>query len=66
MGYKTLRYTLQQNGVAERLNRTIMDRVKCQMSNGLIPEKICVEVVFCTVCTLNRCPHHSTNFLTLK
>ena len=36
---RSVRYTPQQNGVAERLNRTIMDRVRCQMSNGLILEK---------------------------
>ena len=35
--HRTIRYTPQQNGVAERLNRTIMDRVRCQMTNGIIP-----------------------------
>ena len=41
-----------------------MERVRCQMSNALIPEKFWAEVVSYTVYTLNRCPHHSTNFLT--
>ena len=41
-----------------------MDRVRCQMSNGLSPEKFWAEVVSYTIHTLNRCPHHSTNFLT--
>ena len=62
--HRTVRYTPQQNGIVERLNRTIMDRVIYQMSNDLIPEKFWAKVVSYTVYTINRCPHHSTNFLT--
>ena len=64
MRHKTVRYIPQQNGVVKRLNRTIMEWVRCQMSNGLILEKIWTKVVSYTIYTLNRCPHHSTNFLT--
>lgn len=28
MRHKTIAYTLQQNGVAERMNRSIMDKVR--------------------------------------
>ena len=57
--HRTVRYTPQQNDVSEMLNRTIMDRVRCQMLNGLIPENFCAKVVFilftpliCVVITL--------------
>ena len=63
MRHKIVRYTPQQKGVVERLNRTIMDRVRYQMSNGLIPENFWAEAISYIVYTLNRCPHHSTNFL---
>ena len=43
-----------------------MDRIRCLMSDGMIPEKFWVETVSYTIYTLNRCPHHSTNFLTPK
>lgn len=61
-----VRYAPQQNIVAERLNRTIMDRVKSQMSNDLISKRFWTETVSYTVYILNRCPRHSTNFITLE
>ena len=64
MSHRTVRYTPQQNDVAEWLNRTIMYRVRFQMSSGLILENFWVECVSYTVYTLNRCPHHSINFHT--
>lgn len=30
-GHKTVLYTLQQNGVVERMNRTLLDKVRCMM-----------------------------------
>ena len=41
-------------------------RVRCQMSNSLILKNFWAEVVFYIVYTLNKCPHHSTNFPTLE
>lgn len=37
--HKTLRHTLQKYGVAQKLNRTIMEMVRCQLSDALLPEK---------------------------
>lgn len=65
MRHKTVRHSPQQNGVVERLNRTIMERVKCQLADVMLPARYWVEAAFYTVYTLNRCPHTSINFLTL-
>lgn len=62
--HKTVRYTPQQNGVAERLNRTIMERVRCQLADAMLPERYWAEAASYTVYTLNRCPHTLINFLT--
>ena len=43
-----------------------MDRVSCQVSNGLVPEKFWTENVSYTIYILNRYLYHSTNFLTLE
>ena len=32
--HKTVRLTPQQNGLAERMNRTILERVRCMLSNA--------------------------------
>ena len=37
--HKIVRYIPQQNGVAERLNRTIMERVRCLLSDAILEEK---------------------------
>ena len=33
MRHRTVRYTPQQNGVAERMNMTLLDRARCMLSN---------------------------------
>ncbi|KAL4296042.1 hypothetical protein GQ457_12G032770 [Hibiscus cannabinus] len=46
----------QQNGVAERKNRTIMNMVRSMLSGKKIPKKFWPEAVNWTVHILNRCP----------
>lgn len=36
--HKTVRKTPQQNGLAERMNRTILERVRCMLSNVGLPK----------------------------
>ena len=55
----TARYTLQQNGVAERKNRTIMDMVRSMLKEKHFPNEYWVEVVHCAAYVLNRCPTKS-------
>jgi len=50
----TIPYTPQQNGVAERKIRSIMDMARCMLGN--LPKFLLGEVVNSTIYTLNRCP----------
>ncbi|GAA0167068.1 transmembrane signal receptor [Lithospermum erythrorhizon] len=49
-------YTPQQNGVAERKNRTVMNMVRALMSAKGIPKSFWPEAVNWTFYVLNRCP----------
>lgn len=55
----TAAYTPQQNGVAERKNRTIMNMVRCMLTETLIPKEFWPEAVNWAVYLLNRCPTFS-------
>ena len=48
--HKTVRYTPQQNVVAERLNKTIMERVRCLLSDVILEEKFWAKLLpmWCT------------------
>eukprot|EP00253_Pinus_taeda_P028656 PITA_28656 len=52
----TTRYTPQQNGVAERKNRTIMDMARSMLKEKQLPNDYWAEVVNCAAYILNRCP----------
>ncbi|KRY42280.1 Copia protein [Trichinella spiralis] len=52
-------YTPQQNGVAERKNRALVEMAKCMMTDAKLPERFWGEVV-CTAAFLqNRLPSRS-------
>ena len=59
-----MRYTPQRNGVSKRLNKTIMERVRCLLSDTILGENYWAEAVAYTIYTLNRCPRTSLDFLT--
>lgn len=52
----TTLYTPQENGVAERKNKTIVEMAKCLMHEKKIPLEFWVEAVNIAVYILNRCP----------
>lgn len=52
----TTAYTPQQNGVAERKNRTVMNMVRSMLSAKNIPKTFWPEAVNWTIYVLNRCP----------
>jgi len=62
----TTRYTPQQNGVAERKNRTIMDMVRCMLKAKQMSKEFWAEPVATAVYILNRCPTKSVQDKTPK
>eukprot|EP00253_Pinus_taeda_P030134 PITA_30134 len=52
----TARYNPQQNGVAERKNRTIMDMARSMLKEKHLPNDCWAEVVNYAAYILNRCP----------
>ncbi|XP_074334286.1 uncharacterized protein LOC141671793 [Apium graveolens] len=51
----TTTYTPQQNGVAERKNRTILDMARSMVKAKHLPRTFWAEAVLCAVYLLNRC-----------
>jgi hypothetical protein len=49
----------QQNGVAERRNRTLMDIVRSMMSYSTLPLELLMEVLKTAIHILNRVPSMS-------
>jgi transposase InsO family protein len=52
----TSAYTPQQNGIAERTNRSVMDMVRSMMAGKDIPKEFWPEVVNWAIYVLNRSP----------
>lgn len=60
----TASYTPQQNGVAERKNRTIMNMVRSMLSEKEVPKQFWPEAVNWSIFVLNRCPTISVKDMT--
>ena len=54
--HKTTPYTPQKNGVAERMNRTSMERARSMLSGAGLEQKFWAEVVATTCYLINRSP----------
>ncbi|CAL9028348.1 unnamed protein product [Prunus brigantina] len=55
----TAAYTPQQNGIAERKNRTILEMTRSMLKEKSLPKQFWAEAVQCSVYLLNRCPTKS-------
>lgn len=51
---KTVAYTPQQNGVAERMNRTIVEKAKCLLFDAELPKSYWAEASNMSVYLINR------------
>ena len=49
--------TPQQNGVAERMNRTIMEKVRCMISNAKLDKSFWAEAASTACYLINRSPN---------
>nr|CAN69096.1 hypothetical protein VITISV_025437 [Vitis vinifera] len=52
--HRTVRYTPQQNALAERMNRTILERVRCMLSSSGLSKVFWAETVETTVHLINK------------
>ncbi|KAM2718779.1 hypothetical protein EV1_030652 [Malus domestica] len=55
----TVQRSPQQNGVAERKNRTILDMARSMLKSKRLPKELWAEAVACAVCLSNRSPTRS-------
>ena len=53
----TAPYNPQQNGVAERMNRTIQEKVRSMLSNASLPNGFWAEALAIAVHLINRSPN---------
>ncbi|XP_044480793.1 uncharacterized protein LOC123207452 [Mangifera indica] len=60
----TTTYIPQQNGIAERKNRTILDMTRTLLNERRLPKQFWAEAVACSVYLLNRCPTKSVRNMT--
>ena len=58
----TVKKTPQHNGVAKRMNITLLERARCMRLNTRLPKMFWVEVVNTVVYLINRSPCSAINF----
>ena len=54
--YFTVRETPQQNGVVERMYRTLLEKVRCMLSSAGLPKNFSAEVLAYACYPVNRLP----------
>ena len=62
--HRTVKSMPQQNGLVERINRTILERAKCMLINARLLAKFWTEVVNTTCHLINKCLSSAINFKT--
>ncbi|MCO5570135.1 hypothetical protein L7F22_023852 [Adiantum nelumboides] len=60
----TMPYTPQQNGIAERKNKSLMEMARCLLKAKSLPHKLWMEAVACAAHVLNRCPIRALKTIT--
>jgi transposase InsO family protein len=59
---KTVSGTSQHNGVAERINRTIVEKVRCMLRMAKLPKSFWAEAVQTACYLINRSPSVQLDF----
>ena len=53
MRHITVRLTPQHNGLAERMNMTLMERVRCMLAQTKLPKSLWAEILLTTCYLVN-------------
>lgn len=64
--HKTCPYTPQQNGISERINHTIMDKVRAMLQETGLSGNFWAETASTAVYIINRSPNSSVGFDVLE
>ncbi|KAG9453140.1 hypothetical protein H6P81_006044 [Aristolochia fimbriata] len=64
--HRTVRHTPQQNGVAERMNRTLLERARCMLSNAGLGKEFWSEATSMACYLMNRSPSTAIECKTLE
>ena len=62
--HRTCSETPQQNGIVERMNRKILEKVRCMLNESGLPKGFWAEATNTDVYIINRSPYSTINFLT--
>ncbi|KAH9703868.1 hypothetical protein KPL70_011252 [Citrus sinensis] len=62
--HRIVRHTPQQNGLVERMNRTLIEKVKCMLFNANLSKYFWVEAVNIDAYLINRSPSSALDFKT--
>ena len=62
--HKTVRHTPQQNGLAERMNKTLVEKVMCMLFSANLLKHFWADAVTTAVYLINRSPSTTLNFKT--
>lgn len=57
----TMPYTPQENGIAERMNRSLLDKVRTKFAETNLPRELWGEAIQCAAYELNRSPTEANN-----
>lgn len=60
----TTPYTPEQNGTAERMNRTLVERAKCMLLNANLSKQYWADAIHTAAYVINRSPTQSLSFKT--
>lgn len=60
--HKTVRFTPQQNGIAERMNRTLLEKVRCLLFTSGLSKGFWGEALATATYLINRSPNRTIGF----